>query len=145
MRGIGADVHGRTTWSPGTTTRRPTTPENEKFVAAYKAKYGANRVTDDPIEAGYFGVYLWTLAVEKAGSTEVDKVKRGRRAASSSTRPRAWSRSTATNQHISKTVRIGKIRADGLIDEIWSTGKPVEPDPYLETYDWAESLTSQKP
>jgi urea transport system substrate-binding protein len=25
-------------------------------VKAYKAKYGADRVTDDPIEAGYFGV-----------------------------------------------------------------------------------------
>ena len=40
------------------------------------------------------------------------------------------------NQHISKTVRIGKIRADGLIDEILATPAPVEPDPYLETYPW---------
>ena len=37
-----------------------TTPgaKNEAFVKAYKAKYGADRVTDDPIEAGYVGVHL---------------------------------------------------------------------------------------
>ena len=54
-----------------------TTPgaKNEAFVKAYKAKYGADRVTDDPIEAGYVGVHLWAMAVEKAGSTDVEKVK----------------------------------------------------------------------
>jgi len=33
-------------------------PENKAFVDAYKKKFGANRVTDDPIEAGYTQVYL---------------------------------------------------------------------------------------
>jgi urea transport system substrate-binding protein len=41
---------------------------------------------------------------------------------------------------VSKTVRIGKVRADGLFDEVWNSGKPVEPDPFLETYSWAASL-----
>ena len=54
-----------------------TTPgaKNAAFVKAYKAKYGADRVTDDPIEAGYVGVHLWALAAEKAGSTDPEKVK----------------------------------------------------------------------
>ena len=51
------------------------TPENEKFVSAYKARYGEDRVTDDPIEAGYDAVYLWAAAVEKAGTTDVDAVR----------------------------------------------------------------------
>ena len=51
------------------------TPENKKFVAAYKAKYGKDRVTDDPIEANYFGVYLWAKAVEKAGTPDPKKVR----------------------------------------------------------------------
>ena len=49
-------------------------PENKKFVAAFKAYCkshklpgGEDRVTDDPIEAAYFGVYVWKAAVEKAG------------------------------------------------------------------------------
>ena len=54
-----------------------TTPgaKNEAFVKAFKAKYGADRVTDDPIEAGYVGVHLWAMAAEKAGSTDPEKVK----------------------------------------------------------------------
>ena len=108
------------------------TPENEKFVAAYKAKYGDDRVTDDPIEAGYFGVYLWKLAVEKAGSTEVDSRQGGGQAASSSPRPRAWSRSTARTSTSARRCASARSAPDGLIDEVWSTGEPVEPDPYLK-------------
>ena len=51
------------------------TPENKKFVKDFKAYCvehklpgGADRVTDDPIEAAYFGVYVWKAAAEKAGS-----------------------------------------------------------------------------
>ena len=51
------------------------TPENKKFVAAYKAKYGDNRVTDDPIEAGYFGSTCGRWRSNKAGSTDVEKVR----------------------------------------------------------------------
>ena len=43
----------------------------------------------------------------------------------------------ADNQHLSKTVRIGQVSDDGLIYEISSTDAPVDPDPYLKTYDWA--------
>ena len=44
------------------------------------------------------------------------------------------------NQHVWKTVRIGKVRADGQFDEVWNSGQPVQPDPYLEGYDWAKDL-----
>jgi urea transport system substrate-binding protein len=116
---------------------------NEKFVAAYKAKFGSNRVTADPIEAGYIGVYLWKMAVEKAGSTEVDKVRAAAKGISFDA-PEGKVTINGENQHISKTVRIGKIRADGLIDEIWATPGPVEPDPYLTTYSWGGEFAKQK-
>ena len=44
------------------------------------------------------------------------------------------------NQHVSKTVRIGTVRDDGQIDEIWNSGSPVVPDPYLDSYEWAAGL-----
>jgi urea transport system substrate-binding protein len=115
------------------------TPENEKFVAAFKAKYGSDRVTDDPIEAGYFGVYLWAAAVEKAGSTEVAAV----RAAAGGIQfnaPGGLVTINGDNQHVSKTVRVGRVLSDGQIEETWNSGGPVEPDPYLETYDWASQF-----
>ena len=55
IRGIGVDVlEGHlAAWNYYQTTD---TPENTKFVESYKAKYGADRVTADPIEAGYIAV-----------------------------------------------------------------------------------------
>jgi urea transport system substrate-binding protein len=115
------------------------TPENAKFVQDYKAKYGENRVTDDPIEAGYFGVYLWAKAVEKAGSTEVALVKEASKDLQFQA-PGGLVTIHPENQHVSKTVRIGEVRSDGQIDEVWNSGQPVVPDPYLDTYEWAEGL-----
>ena len=58
------------------------TSENKQFVNNFKAfckqnnlPGGSDRVTDDPIEAAYFGVYVWKTAVEKAKSFDVDKVR----------------------------------------------------------------------
>ncbi|HIT40602.1 MAG TPA: transporter substrate-binding protein, partial [Candidatus Caccovicinus merdipullorum] len=47
------------------------------------------------------------------------------------------------NQHIYKTVRIGRINSQGLIDEVWATDEPIKPDPYLSGYDWAEGLSGE--
>lgn len=116
------------------------TPENKTFVEAYKAEYGADRVTDDPIEAGYIAVYLWTAAVEQAGSTDVDAVKEAAPGITFQA-PEGLVTIDGDNQHIFKSVRIGKVNAEGLIDEISSTPEPVKPDPYLETYEWAKGLS----
>jgi urea transport system substrate-binding protein len=112
---------------------------NTTFVDAFKAKYGEDSVTSDPMEAGYFGVYLWKAAVEAAGSTDVEAV---RAAAGGITfeAPEGMVTIDGDNQHTFKIVRIGQVREDGLIDTIWSTEGPVKPDPYLCTYEWAAEL-----
>ena len=141
ITGIGAEnmVGHLVAWNYFQTTD---TPENTKFVKAFKAKYGENRVTDDPIEAGYFGVYLWAKAVEKAGSTDVAAVKAAAKGLQFDA-PGGPVTIHDTNQHVAKTVRIGVVRADGQIDEIWNSGAPVIPDPYLDGYEWASGLREQ--
>ncbi len=136
--GIGVEnIEGHlVAWNYYQTTK---TPANEKFVAAFKAKYGANRVTSDPMEAGYFGVYLWAAAVKKAGSTDIAAVKKAAPGISFDS-PGGKVTIDGDWQHVYKTVRIGKIRADGLIDEVFATDAPVKPDPYLCTYSWAGAL-----
>jgi urea transport system substrate-binding protein len=118
-----------------------TTPgaKNAAFVKAYKAKYGADRVTDDPIEAGYVGVHLWALAAEKAGSTDPEKVKAASKGLTFDA-PEGLVTVNGENQHISKTARIGQLQPNGLIDEVGGSGKPIEPDPFLKTYTWAKGL-----
>ncbi len=117
------------------------TPKNAEFVAAFKAKYGENRVTSDPMEAGYFGVYLWAAAVEAAGSTEVDPVVAAIEAGGITTEaPEGTVSLDGPTHHTVKPVRIGVIREDGLIDTLFET-EPVVPDPYLCGYEWASVLS----
>lgn len=115
-------------------------PENEKFVRAYKARYGSDRVTDDPIASGYLGVYLWKAAVEKAQSTQVKKVKAAAKNLECMT-PQGWVKIDGKTQHLWKTTRVGKIRSDGEIEEIWNSGQPLAPDPFLKAYPWAAGLS----
>ena len=44
-------------------------------------------------------------------------------------------------QHIYKTARVGIIQSDGLIKEVWNSGSPIKPDPYLTGYEWAKGLS----
>ena len=50
--------------------------ENQDFVRRFQAKYGAERVTSDVIEAAYNSVYLWAQAVREAESAQVGDVLR---------------------------------------------------------------------
>ena len=139
VRGIGPEVLAGhlVAWNYYQTTD---TEANKKFVAAYKAAYGENRVTSDPIEAGYVAVYLWAKAVEKAGTTDVDAVKKAA-AGLTLDAPGGLYTIDGETQHLYKTVRIGEIQPDGMIKELWSTPEPVKPDPYLKGYDWAAGLS----
>ncbi|GIV80165.1 MAG: urea ABC transporter substrate-binding protein [Litorilinea sp.] len=140
VRGIGPEnIAGHyTAWNYYQTTD---TPENEAFVAAYKAAYGEDRVTSDPIEAGYFGVYLWKEMVEKAGSVAVDDVRAAAQSGEITFQaPEGLVKVDPENQHTWKIVRIGKINESGLIDEVWSSGEAVRPDPFLKNIEWAAGL-----
>jgi len=112
-------------------------PANKKFVEAFKKKYGNDRVTNDPMEAAYIGVYLWKAAVEKAKTADdLDKV---RAAAYGATFDAPGGMVTMnTNHHISKVVRIGQVRQDGLFDIVQATPQPVVPIP------WNQFVTETK-
>jgi urea transport system substrate-binding protein len=112
------------------------TPENKAFVDAFKAYAeakglpgGKNRVTDDPIEAAYFGVYVWKAAVEKANSFEVDAVVPAVMGLEFDA-PGGKKKMHATNHHTFKPVYIGKIRADGQFDVISKSDGLVEPEAF---------------
>lgn len=125
------------------------TPANKKYVEAFKAKYGAERVTNDPMEAGYISVNIWKQAVEKAGTegtpTDLEKVREAAYGQKFEA-PEGLVTMNA-NHHISKTVRIGEVRADGLFDVVYSTDGPVAPVPWNQfvaetkgyTCDWTKT------
>ncbi|MBE9032908.1 urea ABC transporter substrate-binding protein [filamentous cyanobacterium LEGE 11480] len=125
-------------------------PANEKWVKDFKAKYGDDRVTNDPMEAAYIMVYLWKQAVEKAKTTELEAV---RAAAIGQTFDAPEGKVTMNgNHHISKTVRIGQIRDDGLFDIVSSTDGPIDPVPWNQfvpetkgyACDWSDPAKGEK-
>ncbi|GAA1381457.1 urea ABC transporter substrate-binding protein [Pseudonocardia kongjuensis] len=114
-------------------------PENAEFVAAFKARYGDDKVTSDPMEAAYTSLYLWKAMVEKADSFAVPDVQAAADGVTFDA-PEGTVTVNGDNHHIAKTALIGKIGPDGLIYTEWSSGEPIEPDPYLESYPWASGL-----
>jgi len=103
-------------------------PQNERFVKAFKAKYGAERVIGDPMQCAYNAVYLWKLASEKAKSFDVPKVV----AASSGLEfdaPEGKIRIHASNHHVAKKVRVGRARPDGQFDIVYESAV-IEPNPF---------------
>lgn len=115
-------------------------PVNNAFVAAYKEKFGADKPTSDPMEAAYVSVYLWKNTVEKAESFAVADVQEAAGGVEFDA-PEGLVQIDGDNNHITKTARIGEIRNDGLIYTVWESPGPIEPDPFLEGYPWAEGLS----
>ncbi|NER24630.1 MAG: urea ABC transporter substrate-binding protein [Symploca sp. SIO1C2] len=127
------------------------TPENKKFVEAFKEKYGADRVTNDPMEAGYIGVYMWKQAVEKAKTA--DDLDAVREAAYGQTLDAPEGTVTMNaNHHLSKVVRIGEIAEDGLFEIVSSTDKAIAPIPWNQfvaetkgyACDWSDTTKGEK-
>jgi urea transport system substrate-binding protein len=137
--GIGVqNVEGQlTAWNYYQTVDNPV---NKKFVAAYKAKYGQNKPTSDPMEAAYVSVYLWKNTAEKAKSFDVKAIQDNAGGVTFDA-PEGLVTIDGANNHITKTARIGEIRPDGLIYTIWQSPGPIQPDPYLKTYPWAAGLS----
>ncbi len=137
--GIGVDnVEGQlTAWNYYQTVD---SPENAAFVEAFQAEYGDDRVTSDPMEAAYTSLYLWKAMVEKAESFDVADVQAAADGVSFDA-PEGTVVVDGDNHHVAKTALIGRIGADGLIHTEWSSEEPIEPDPFLEGYDWADGLS----
>lgn len=101
---------------------------NKKFTAAFKAKYGADRVLGDTLAAGYTSVYLWKLAVEKAKSFDVQKVIAATSDLSFDA-PEGKIKMHAKNHHMWKHARVGAFRPDGQVDIVYESPL-IEPNPF---------------
>ena len=113
-------------------------PANKEFIAAWKAKMGEKRVTNDPMEAHYIGFNMWVKAVEKAGTTDADAVI----AALPGTEAPNLTGGTSVmlpNHHITKPVLIGEIQADGQFEIVSQTDDLVPGDA------WSDFLPESKP
>jgi urea transport system substrate-binding protein len=107
-------------------------PNNKAFVEAFKKKYGPRSVIGDVTQAAYLGPWLWKLAVEKAGSFDVDKVAAASPGLEFTGAPEGYVR-VHENHHLWSKLRIGQWGADGQAKVLYESGL-IEPDPFPKGY-----------
>jgi urea transport system substrate-binding protein len=81
------------------------------------------------MEATYVGIHMWKQAVEKAGSTDVDKV-RDAMIGQTFKAPCGFALEMDANHHLHKPVMIGEIRPDGQFSVVWKTKEPIRAQPW---------------
>ncbi|WP_431482765.1 urea ABC transporter substrate-binding protein [Pseudomonas solani] len=112
-------------------------PVNSKFVTDWKAYAKAKNlpnyqtaVTNDPMEATYVGIHMWAQAVEKAGTTDVDKVREAMGGQTFAAPSGYTLTMDKTNHHLHKPVMIGEVQEDGQFSVVWQTEGPLRAQPW---------------
>jgi urea transport system substrate-binding protein len=114
------------------------TPENKAFIDEWhKFIKNDKRTTNDPMEAHYIGFNMWIKAVEKAGTTDPDKVIDAMVGVSVPNLTGGYS-TMMPNHHITKPVYIGEIQDNGQFDVVWQTPGLVMGD------EWSDYLPDSK-
>lgn len=106
-------------------------PENEKFVAAYKKRWGADKVTHFVSEACYFQMYLFKQAVEKLAVSDItpphirDAVKGAEMIA-----PQGKVRIEPKNLHTWLWPKIAQAQSNGQFEILVEAKNWLQPLPY---------------
>jgi urea transport system substrate-binding protein len=125
------------------------TPENAAMIEKWRAfTKNPKRTFNDPMEAHVIGFSMWVKAVEKAGTTDPDKVIDAMIGVAVPNLTGGIA-TMMPNHHITKPVYIGEIQSNGLINTVWQTPGTVvaqEWSPYLEgsrdlISDWRHPLS----
>lgn len=106
---------------------------NKEFVAAFKDMWGEDSVIGDVTQAAYLGPWLWKLAVEKAGSFDIDKIAVASDGIEFDGAPEGYVRIHDSNHHLWSKTRIGRANADGQFEVIYESDL-IEPNPFPEGY-----------
>ncbi len=115
-------------------------PTNDEFIKKWSAYAKAKNIaghkdrplTNDPMEATYIGINMWAQAVNKAKSTDVDKVRTAMYGQTFNAPSGIVSKMDEKNHHLHKSVFIGEVRADGQFNVVWKTPGPVVADPWSD-------------
>jgi urea transport system substrate-binding protein len=108
------------------------TPENKSFVERYKAKYGANAVTNAVMEAAYFQTYFLAQAIEKVQGTDPDALIFEGLPGQEFQAPQGKVKIDEKNHHTWLWARIGKANEQGQFDVVWKSNDWIRPDPWVD-------------
>lgn len=106
------------------------TPENEKFVEAYKSKYGGDEVTHFVSEAAYFQVYQFKAALEKLDPANVTTETIREAAVGTELLAPQGKVLIDENLHTHLWPKVAQWQADGQANVILDSAERVAPKPY---------------
>jgi urea transport system substrate-binding protein len=113
---------------------------NAEFIKKWQAfTKNPKRVTNDPMEAHVIGFAMWVKAVEKAKTTDPDKVIDALPGIEAPNLTGGVSK-MLPNHHITKPVFIGEVRGDGQFDVVWKTPSLVSGDAWSKHLDGSKDL-----
>ncbi|MFL5134455.1 MAG: urea ABC transporter substrate-binding protein [Microvirga sp.] len=116
------------------------TPDNKAFIEKWKTfTKNDKRVTNDPREAHVIGFNMWVKAVEKAGTTDPDKVIDAIVGVEVPNLTGGVSK-MLPNHHITKPVLIGEIKEDGQFETVSQTDALVPGDAWSKFLDGSKDL-----
>lgn len=105
---------------------------NTDFIKSWKKFIKDDkRVTNDPMEATYIGFNMWVKAVEKAGTTDVNKVEQAMIGIEVPNLTGGTAK-MLKNHHLTKPVLIGEIQDDGQFEVVWETDGLVPGDAWSD-------------
>ena len=112
--------------------------DNETFIRKWhEFTKNPKRTTNDPMEAHVIGFTMWAKAVEKAGTTDPDKVIDALPGTEAPNLTGGVSK-MLPNHHITKPVLIGEIKGDGQFNVVFKTRDLVPGDA------WSDFLPGSK-
>ena len=121
-------------WNYFMSMKNPANDAFKKKWAAYAKAKGLSSaskpLTNDPMEATYIGIHMWKQAVEKAKTTDVDKVIAAMAGQTFKAPSGFVAKMDEKNHHLHKPVLIGEIKADGQFSVVWKTAGPVRANPW---------------
>lgn len=116
------------------------TPANKDFIAKWQAfTKNPKRTTNDPMEATVIGFNAWVAAVEKAKSTDADKVIDAIIGVKVPNLTGGVAE-VLPNHHITKPVFIGEIEDNGQFDVVWKSDGLVPGDAWSDYLEGSKDL-----
>ena len=106
-------------------------PENQKFVEAYRSRWGGDKVTHFVSEPSYFQIQLFKQAVEKLAPSDIDPVNiREALKGEQYQAPQGLVKVEPENLHTWLRPKIGRCKSDGQFEILKQSADWLGPDPY---------------
>lgn len=103
--------------------------ENSRFIAAFRSRFGEERMLSDPIAAAYAQIHLWASLVRKTGLLLPGELKQHLPGHGLPT-PLGWLEIQANN-HVARQALVGIWTGEGKFDVLWQSPTPIAPLPWL--------------